>query len=109
VSVNTSQGDFLNSIALRRVVGFFAVSLGMSHAATPSDQAGLGATQKTVAKKSVSKKFSAKKTKAKNAVVTPIGQTDPGWGETPQQRANRLTHECRGKPNGGACEGFGGP
>ena len=33
---------------------------------------------------------------------------DKGPAETRQERDARLRRECRGKPNSGACEGYGG-
>ena len=33
---------------------------------------------------------------------------DKGPAETRQERDARLQRECRGKPNSGACEGYGG-
>jgi hypothetical protein len=30
-----------------------------------------------------------------------------GYGETRAERDKRLQRECRGKPNAGACEGYG--
>jgi hypothetical protein len=67
--------------------------------------------QKAVATSSKANKSQTKskaKSKAATKVVTPIGKTDPGWGETPQQRSERMVRECKGRPNAGACEGFGG-
>ena len=31
---------------------------------------------------------------------------DKGSEESPQERAQRLLRECKGRPNAGACEGF---
>jgi hypothetical protein len=33
---------------------------------------------------------------------------DKGSAETRAERDKRLQRECRGKPNAGACEGYGG-
>lgn len=92
------------------LVSLCAAMLAMTaaQAATNVDSAVQLTGQKSKGKRGGTQKANSKKTKGKNAVVTPIGQTDPGWGETPQQRTERLTRECKGKPNGGACEGFGG-
>ena len=33
-------------------------------------------------------------------------KVDKGSGETTAERERRLTRECKGRPNAGACEGF---
>jgi hypothetical protein len=50
-----------------------------------------------------SKATSAKTKKTK----TPKPKFDKGSGETRAERDKRLARECNGKPNAGACLGFG--
>ena len=45
--------------------------------------------------------------KAKKAKA-PKPPVDKGYGENRVERDKRLQRECRGKPNSGACEGYGG-
>jgi hypothetical protein len=44
-------------------------------------------------------------TKAKKKRTTPP-KFDTGSGETRSERDQRLSRECRGRPNAGACEGY---
>jgi hypothetical protein len=102
-----SAGQFKNIC-----VASAMLALGFGLCAASPALAQSGAYSQASDTKSTSKSGNTKKSKkksgGKSAQVTPIGKTDPGWGETGDQRAARLSRECKGKPNAGACEGFGG-
>lgn len=96
-------------------VGLLALMLGHLQCAlagvrpVKSDDTTQTATDKATTKSAKGKSKARKKDKGpKQAQVLAPGKTDPGWGETGEQRAARLARECKGKPNAGACEGFGG-
>ena len=49
----------------------------------------------------------AESTRPRRARRPKGGGRDKGPAETRQERDARLRRECRGKPNSGACEGYG--
>ena len=75
-----------------------AFGLGMHPVLTHATEAG-SATKATTA---TTPAHRPKKAKA------PKPRFDNSHSETRAEREKRLLRECRGKPNSGACEGYGG-
>jgi hypothetical protein len=48
-----------------------------------------------------------KNAQAKTKTKKPAKVQQLGGGESTAERNSRLTRECKGRPNAGACEGFG--
>jgi ABC-type transporter MlaC component len=90
MSAQKSVGQALLCMAL--LIGCLA------HAAQDGAQA---TTAETASKLSQATSSKTKKSKA------PKTKFDKGSGETRAERDKRLARECKGKPNAGACEGFG--
>ncbi len=70
------------------------LGLGMNPARADATEAGTGTTAATPSHR-------PKKAKA------PKPRFDNSHSETRAEREKRLLRECRGKPNSGACEGYG--
>ena len=81
---------------------------GQTYTATQQTEEKSKSKSSTKQKKSKSDKTSKTSKTNKAVQVVPLGKTDPGWGESPEQRSARLARECKGRPNAGACEGYGG-